>query len=230
MREPASDSPRPDLSGVVAAAVAHLADDGFIAYPTETVWGLGACADRPRAIDRLIAWKGRSSDAPMSVLVPSPSEAARVGCALEGQAARLAEAFWPGPLTLVVPSSQPFAAGVGGEDGALGLRCSTHPLAEALAQALLRHGLGPLTSTSLNRTGSPPARTRQEAELLLAGRSGKDEPLLCMGAEGCGWGRTEHGRRLHGHAIPDLERRGRRGGPSLRGRPRRMRTSRAVRA
>ena len=168
-------------AALVDAALAHLASDGFIAYPTETVWGLGACADRPRAIDRLIEWKGRASNAPMSLLVSSVRDAALLGCALEGDAARLAEAFWPGPLTIVVPSAKRFADGVGGEEGALGLRCSTHPLARALAVDLAARKMGPLTSTSLNRSGEPPARTRADAEALLAERGGADGPLLVIG-------------------------------------------------
>ena len=56
---------------LVDSIIAHLSADGFIAYPTETVWGLGACAGRPAGIERLVSWKGRSENAPMSILVPS---------------------------------------------------------------------------------------------------------------------------------------------------------------
>lgn len=168
-------------------AVARLADDGFIAYPTETVWGLGACADRPNAIRRLVDWKGRAEDAPMSVLVPSIEAAIGLGCEVEGAAQRLARDFWPGPLTLVVPCKRRFAKGVEREDGALGLRCSSHPVAHALAAAVDFAGLGPLTSTSMNRSGEPPAADRAAAEALVADRSGDrqsiDEPLILMDSD-----------------------------------------------
>ncbi len=170
--------------GVLEPALAHLADDGFVAYPTETVWGLGACADRPRAIERLIAWKGRSAEAPMSVLVGSPEAAERLGCVLDAAARRLAEAFWPGPLTIVVACGRTFARGVGGEGGALGLRCSPHPLAHALAAAVEEAGLGPLTSTSLNRSGEPAVADLGAARALLAARAAEVEvaPLLVEAA------------------------------------------------
>lgn len=137
--------------------VAWLARGGFIAYPTETVWGLGACADRPEAIARLFAWKGRAGDQPLAVLVASLAAAEALGCAFDANARALAARCWPGPLMLVVPCRGRFAPGVAGEGGALGIRCSPHPVARALAERLAAAGLGPLTSTSLNRTGAPPA-------------------------------------------------------------------------
>ena len=144
-------------------AVAQLAAEGVIAYPTETVWGLGACADRARAIDRLFAWKGRAHHNPLAVLVASPAAAAALGCEFDARARRLAEQFWPGPLMLIVPCRGRFAPGVTREDGALGLRCSPHPVARALTLRLEQEGLGPLTSTSLNRSGEAPARRREDA-------------------------------------------------------------------
>ena len=166
-----------------AAAVARLSADALIAYPTETVWGLGACADRPLAIERLLAWKGRRDDQPLAVLVRSAESAHRLGCRLNEYAALLAERFWPGPLMIVVPCEAEFAPGVARPDGALGLRCSNHPVASALADALDDAGLGPLTSTSLNRAGDLPAIDFDEARALLrdSERQGVEAPLLCAG-------------------------------------------------
>jgi L-threonylcarbamoyladenylate synthase len=163
-----------------APALAQLSADGFVAYPTETVWGLGACADRPRAIERLARWKGRATGAPMSLLVSSVAAAAGMGCIVEGPARRLIEAFWPGPLTVVVPCTGRFVAGVCRADGALGLRCSAHPLAHALAVAVAEAGLGPLTSTSMNRSGEPPARDLAAAHALVQTSETGDpaEPVL----------------------------------------------------
>ena len=132
----------------IGAALARLREDGFVAYPTETVWGLGACADRPEAIDRLMAWKGRASEAPLAVLTPSADSVADLGCRLEGRALVLAEHFWPGPLMLVLSCDRSWAKGVAGAGNALGVRCSPHPIAMALAEGLHAAGFGPLTSTS----------------------------------------------------------------------------------
>ena len=156
----------------IDAALARLREDGFVAYPTETVWGLGACADRPEAIDRLMAWKGRASETPLAVLTPSAASVADLGCRLEGRALVLAEHFWPGPLMLVLPCDRSWAKGVAGAGGALGVRCSPHPIAMALAEGLHAAGLGPLTSTSFNRSGDPPATCEQEARALLVTASG----------------------------------------------------------
>ena len=160
-----------DFQTTIGDAVARLAADGFVAYPTETVWGLGACADRPMAIERLTTWKRRPTDAPLAVLVPSADLALELGCQIDGRAQRLIQAFWPGPLTIVVPCRKRFARGVARGDGALGLRCSPHPLAHALAVAVSEAGLGPLTSTSFNRVGEPPA-----ADIDAAAARMSDDP------------------------------------------------------
>jgi len=162
------------------SAIARLADDGFVAYPTETVWGLGACADRPRAVDRLLAWKGRSGDSPMAVLVGSAEEVEAWGCRLELPARRLIDAFWPGPLTIVLDCDRRFAPGVAGPGGAVGLRSSPHPIARALSCAVREAGLGPLTATSFNRSGQPAAADRAEARSWLGAcdAADPDQPLL----------------------------------------------------
>jgi tRNA A37 threonylcarbamoyladenosine synthetase subunit TsaC/SUA5/YrdC len=85
------------------------------------------------------------------------------------EALKLARAFWPGPLTLVVPSRVGLAPGVAGPPGAadqqgtLGLRCSPHPVAAELVRLAYGRGLGPITATSFNRTGEAPCATRDEA-------------------------------------------------------------------
>jgi L-threonylcarbamoyladenylate synthase len=160
-------------------ALAALRADGLVAYPTETVWGLGADARSPRAVARLRAWKGRGASRPIAVLVPDASVLDALGAPLPEPGRRLAGAFWPGPLTLVVRCSGRFAPEVGRAHAGLGLRCSPHPAARALARAAWERGIGPLTATSLNRSGDPPARTRQEAAALCGSAPG--EPRLLAG-------------------------------------------------
>jgi L-threonylcarbamoyladenylate synthase len=160
----------------IGQAVRWLASGGLLAYPTETSWGLGADARSAKALEKLRRWKRREAGEPMALLVESADRAAQLGFELGPAARRLAEAFWPGPLTLVVANRDEFAPGVAREDGAVGLRCSAHPLAEALARRLRQAGVGPITATSLNRSGEPAAATRAEAAALCG--EGPDEPRL----------------------------------------------------
>jgi L-threonylcarbamoyladenylate synthase len=163
-----------DIEATLARAVAHLAVDGFVAYPTETVWGLGACADRSVAIDRLTRWKRRAADAPLAVLVSSPEASSVLGCEIDRHARQLMDAFWPGPLMIITPCRNRFASGVARGDGALGLRCSSHPVAHGLSLAVQAAGLGPLTSTSFNRTGATPAADLDAAMLAMRDSPGDD--------------------------------------------------------
>jgi L-threonylcarbamoyladenylate synthase len=156
------------------AALAHVARGGLVAFPTETTWGIGADARSDAALARLRAWKGRDAAKPLSVLVAGPGDLARLGARLTPAAERLARAFWPGPLTLVVRCEAKLADGVAGPGGALGLRCSPHPVASALATLAAERGIGPLTATSLNRAGEPDCGTRAEAEAC----AGAGIPLL----------------------------------------------------
>ena len=175
--------------GELEAAVDWLRGDGVIAYPTETVWGLGALADQPRAIERLMDWKGRKENAPLAVLVSSPAAATVLGCEVRPAVLRLMEAFWPGPLMIVVPCRTEFAPGVARFDGALGLRCSSHPVATRLVQALEAAGLGPLTSTSLNRSGQPAVRNLTEVSGLVTSREiqelSRNSPTAADADPGC---------------------------------------------
>ncbi len=152
-----------------AAALDVLAAEGLVAFPTETVWGLAARAKSHTAIDRLRAFKGREADKALSILVDSPERGVQVAAEWGEPARRLAEAFWPGPLTLIVKCGQRFAPGVVAADGSIGLRCSPHPVAASLAESVFERGLGPLTATSLNRVGDPPARNRAEAGSVCRG-------------------------------------------------------------
>jgi L-threonylcarbamoyladenylate synthase len=164
----------------LGAALARLAADGLVAYPTETVWGLAAAAARPAAVARLRAWKGRADGQPLSLLVSDAAALDALGVEPAAAARALAARFWPGPLTLVVRCAARFGDGVAAANGSVGLRCSPHPAAAALARAALAAGLGPLTATSLNRSGAPPARTGAEAARACTGADG---PLLLGG----GW-------------------------------------------
>jgi tRNA threonylcarbamoyl adenosine modification protein (Sua5/YciO/YrdC/YwlC family) len=151
------------ISDPLGEAVRWVRGGGLLAYPTETVWGLGADAGSEEAVQRLRGWKGRSERAPISILVENAHMLEALGFEVGAGARRLASEFWPGPLTLVLPCRRRFASGVARDDGAVGVRCSLHPLAAALARRLANEGVGPITSTSLNPSGAPAVRTRCEA-------------------------------------------------------------------
>ncbi len=148
----------------------------LLAYPTETLYGLGADGRSADAVERLRRWKGREPERPLPILVEGSQALAELGVELAPLSRRLAEAFWPGPLTLVLHCPGCFAPGVAREDGAVGFRCSPHPVAAALASRMAREGIGPLTATSLNRSGETPARTRSEAARHCD--AGEDSPIL----------------------------------------------------
>lgn len=172
---------RAGLQAACDEALAHLAGGGLLAIPTETVWGLAADARSEAALASLRIWKGRDAGQPISVLVPDAEGAATLGHPLGPLGQALAARYWPGPVTLVLPRSEAapgpgFARGIRREDGALGLRCTPHPGLAALVEAAWRRGLGPLTATSLNRSGDPPARDRREAARLCGSAPG--EPRL----------------------------------------------------
>ncbi len=153
----------------VERAVALLAAGELVAYPTETVYGLGADALSPRALERLLAYKGRARDRGLSVLVCDAAALARWAPGLPPSAARLAARFWPGPLTLVVAAA-PALDGVATALG-VGFRCSPQSTAASLVQRLGR----PLVSTSCNASGAPPCSDAAEVarafgpELAIAG-------------------------------------------------------------
>lgn len=162
----------PDSS--LAEGLEHLESGGLLAFPTETVWGLAARADSEEALERLRGWKGRGADHPLSVLVSGPAPLASLGFTVSEQAAQWMDAFWPGPLTLVLPCPPRFARGVARRDGAVGVRCSPHAAASALAAAAWEAGLGLLTATSLNRSGHPAAENATQARRMCTEGGARD--------------------------------------------------------
>jgi L-threonylcarbamoyladenylate synthase len=148
-------------------AAAAIRSGGIVCYPTETVYGLGVDARSHDALAHLIELKGRDAGKGMSVLV-SDLDAARDLLDAEPPAAArsLAHAFWPGPLTLVLPAVRSLDAALIGPAGGVGLRCST----DAIARELLVRCGAPLTSTSANPSAREPARTAEEARAYFGAR------------------------------------------------------------
>ncbi|HVY37898.1 MAG TPA: L-threonylcarbamoyladenylate synthase [Polyangia bacterium] len=135
----------------VAAAIAALRRGEVVAYPTETFYGLGVDAFDAAAVERLRALKGRGEKA-ISVLVEGEAMLARLCAELSPRARALMARHWPGPLTLALPA-RPGLPEALVLDGCVAVRQSPHPIARALVAGFG----GPVTTTSANRSGEPPA-------------------------------------------------------------------------
>jgi L-threonylcarbamoyladenylate synthase len=150
----------------VALAAQRLAAGELVAFPTETVYGLGARADDDAAVANIFAAKGRPTDHPLIVHVADASHAQAFAAAWPPLAQRLAAAFWPGPLTLIVPRRPELGAAAAGGQATIGLRCPAHPLAHALLVECARRGVPGVAGPSANRFGriSPTTAAHVEAE------------------------------------------------------------------
>jgi len=141
-----------DRAAAVDPVRTHLARGGVLAYPTETVYGLGSRA-RDADVAALSAVKGRAPGKPFLLLVASRQMAERIGLVFSAAANALAEAFWPGPLTLILPGGGRLPATLCGPEGGFAVRWTSH----AGIATLLGQLDEPLTSTSANRPGGPTA-------------------------------------------------------------------------
>jgi L-threonylcarbamoyladenylate synthase len=141
------------VAAALAQAIAHLGGGGLLAYPTETVYGLGSRA-RPKDVQALKRLKGRRPDKPILLLVADRDMAEAQGLAFNDSAGALARAFWPGPLTLVLPGGGGrLPDALRGPEGGIAVRWTSHRGMARLVRALGE----PVTSTSANLPGSPPA-------------------------------------------------------------------------
>jgi L-threonylcarbamoyladenylate synthase len=148
------------MDGVEAldAAERELREDHVIVVPTDTVYGLAALPQSTRAREKLYRLKARPDSMPIAVLVASADQAALLAATVPPAARRLMEAFWPGPLTLVL------AARDGGEGATVGVRCPDHDFVRALTERV-----GPVAVTSANRHGQRTATGAAAAAGSLAG-------------------------------------------------------------
>ncbi|MGO3742888.1 L-threonylcarbamoyladenylate synthase, partial [Kerstersia sp.] len=116
----------------IAAAARLLDAGGLVAFPTETVYGLGADAADPAAVGRIYAAKGRPSNHPVIVHIAPETPLSDWARDIPPVARALAEAFWPGPLTLILKRADGVPDAVSGGQDSVGVRCPSHPVAQAL--------------------------------------------------------------------------------------------------
>ncbi len=152
-----------DAAGIARAAELLRAGE-LVAFPTDTVYGLGCRAGDPVALERLFAAKRRLADRAIPMLIGSLAEAAARGFTVDQRATALADRFWPGGLTLVLPSP-------GGADSQA-FRIPNHPVALALLAAA-----GPLSVTSANRSAEPDTLDADDVAIAFADA---DEPLATV--------------------------------------------------
>lgn len=142
-------------------AAARLLEAGkLVAIPTETVYGLAADAGNPDAVAAIFAAKGRPSNHPVIVHVAPDADLTRWASAIPAAARQLIAAFWPGPLTLILARAATVPAAVSGGQDSVGLRCPSHPVAQALLREF-RGGQGGLAAPSANRFGRVSPTTAQ---------------------------------------------------------------------
>ena len=155
----------PELARIEEAASLLNAGE-LVAFPTETVYGLGADASNPEAVARIFAAKGRPTSHPLIVHVSNFNAARAFASDVPDSAARLAEAFWPGPLTLVLPKSGRAPTSVTGGQSTVALRAPAHPVARALLAAF---GRG-IAAPSANRYGRISPTRAADVREELGGR------------------------------------------------------------
>lgn len=142
--------------------IAALQAGELVVYPTETFYAIGADAFSPAALRRLFEVKEREPDRPIGLIAADFAMAFSLAREIPQDARRLADAFWPGPLTLVLPARDDIAPELIGSNG-VGVRVSPNPVARALSAGIGR----PITATSANLSGQPPASTLDQARAAL---------------------------------------------------------------
>ena len=162
-----------DVAAIDRAAQA-LAAGALVALPTETVYGLGARADDDCAVAGIFQAKGRPADHPLIVHVVDVAGARHFASQWPTSAERLAQAFWPGPVTVIVPRAAGIAGAAAGGQASIGLRCPSHPVAQALLRRAAALGVPGVAAPSANRFG----RVSPTCAAHVADEFGPDLPVL----------------------------------------------------
>ena len=162
----------------IATAAQALQAGELVGLPTETVYGLAADASNPAAVAKIFAAKGRPSDHPLIVHVADASGVAHFASEVPAFAAQLIQAFWPGPLTLILPRRPEVGAQAAGGQDSIGLRCPSHPVAHALLRAARALGVQGVAAPSANQFG----RVSPTTAAHVQGEFGADLLILDGGA------------------------------------------------
>jgi L-threonylcarbamoyladenylate synthase len=170
------------IDGSIPSSIDQAADviaaGGLVGLPTETVYGLAADAANEAAVAKIFTAKGRPSEHPLIVHVGDSLGASRFASEIPAFAQKLMDAFWPGPLTLILPRRPEVAAAAAGGQNSVGLRCPSHPVALALLEACAARGIHGLAAPSANQFG----RVSPTTAAHVQGEFGDDLLILNGGA------------------------------------------------
>lgn len=144
----------------ITAAAKKLEEGDLVAFPTETVYGLGADAENPQAVAKIYAAKGRPSNHPVIVHLAPEADIGYWAESIPPEARKLIDAFWPGPLTLILKRAKHIPDTVSGGQDSIGLRCPSHPVAQALLRTF-KGGKGGVAAPSANKFGHVSPTTAQ---------------------------------------------------------------------
>lgn len=169
----------PDVEGAINAVLAQIERHGVLAYPTETVYGFGGGIDHD-SVERLVAIKRRPPAKPFLLLISDSSMIERMGLHMSRSASMLAAKHWPGPLTLVLQGGERrIPPRLRGPEGGIAVRWTSHPGLQRLISAMG----DPLTSTSANKPGVPPAMKASELLTQWHTEVARGQILLLDGGE-----------------------------------------------
>ncbi len=158
-----AEHPEPDR---IDEAVSLLKSGGVIAFPTETLYGLGADARDEAAIDKIFGIKGRDFKNPILVVIGDGRHLEAFAEIIPEEAQKLMDRFWPGPLTIVFRAARSVSPKLTAGGGKIGIRLTSHPIAMAISRRLG----GPVTATSANLSGSPECSSAAEVLSQLEGK------------------------------------------------------------
>ncbi|KIF83748.1 L-threonylcarbamoyladenylate synthase [Noviherbaspirillum autotrophicum] len=165
-----------DLDAIRAAA-RKLEQGELVAFPTETVYGLGADAENPAAVAKIYAAKGRPPKHPVIVHLAPHADLGYWATGIPQQALQLIDAFWPGPLTLILKRAAHIPDAVSGGQDSIGLRCPSHPVAQALLREF-KQGRGGVAAPSANKFGHVSPTTAQHVRDEFG--AGADSAVTCV--------------------------------------------------
>jgi L-threonylcarbamoyladenylate synthase len=164
MRRVQVDPGAPQRDAIEEAAK-WILEGAIVAIPTDTLYGLAVDPFRADAVERLFVAKGRAADRAVLLIAADAAQIEQMIAPLSGRAGRLAERYWPGPLTLILPAPRALARGVTGEGATVGVRVPRHDVARAIARSCRR----PITATSANVSGQPATDDPDVVERTLGG-------------------------------------------------------------
>ena len=161
-------------------AAQRIARGDVVAFPTETVYGLGARADDDAAVAKIYAMKGRPADHPLIVHVADAQGVAAFAADVPEAAQRLIKACWPGPVTLILKRREGIASAAAAGQATIGLRCPSHPVAQALLREAARLGVPGIAGPSANRFGRVSPTTAEHVASEFA-----DDDLMVLDGGAC---------------------------------------------